>query len=78
MTGKRRGQAAVGEVSQGQAASYEHGREAEAELAADLFDGIKEIVVTNPMPSTVWVHEFTLRALPTISNMGILAAEAPF
>lgn len=78
MAEKRRGQAAAGEVSQGRAASYEHGEGAAAEVAADLFDGIKEMVVTNLMPSTVWALEFTQHAFPTISNVGILAAEAQF
>ena len=78
MAVRRRGQAADGEVSQGRAATYEHGEGAAAEVAADLFDGIKEMVLTNLMPSTVWALEFTQHAFPTISNVGILAAEAQF
>ena len=75
MAERRQGQAAAGEISQGRAATYEHGEGAAAEVAADLFDGIKEMVVTNLMPSTVWALEFTQHAFPTISNVGILAAE---
>jgi len=78
MARRGRGQAAVGEVSQGQAASYEHGEGAAAEVAADLYDGIKDMVATNLMPSTVWALRFTQHAFPTIENVDILAAEAQF
>ncbi len=78
MAVRRRGQAADGEVSQGRAATYEHGEGAAAEVATDLFDGFKEMVLTNLMPSTVWALEFTRHAFSTISNVGILAAEAQF
>ena len=76
--GRSRGQAAVGEVSQGQAASYEHGDGAAAEVAADLYAGLKEMVVVNLLPSTVWALKFTNHAFPTIDNVDILAAEAQF
>ena len=74
----RRGQAAVGEVFQGQAASYEHGEAAAGEVAADLYEGVKEMVLLNLMPSTVWALRFTQHAFPTIENVDILRAEAPF
>ena len=78
MPTSRRGQAADGEISHGRAATYEHGDGAAAEVATDLFNGIKEMVLTNLKPSTVWALEFTQHAFPTISNVGILAAEAQF
>ena len=67
----RRGQAADGEISHGRAATYEHGDGAAAEVATDLFNGIKEMVLTNLKPGTVWALEFTQHAFPTISNVGI-------
>ena len=78
MASRRRGQAIVGEVTQGQVASYEHGEDAAAEVAADLRDGIKEMVANNLMPSTVWALVYTKASFPTIENVGILAAEAQF
>ena len=51
MAERRQGQAAAGEISQGRAATYEHGEGAAAEVAADLFDGIKEMVVEYGMGS---------------------------
>ena len=78
MAERSRGQATDGGVSQGRAASYEHGEGAAAEVAADLYEGIKEMVLTNLLPSTVWALEFTRQAFPTISNVGTLAAEAQF
>ena len=74
----RRGQAADGEISHGRAATYEHRDGAAAEVATDLFNGIKEMALTNLKPSTVWTLEFTQHAFQTISNVGILAAEAQF
>ena len=50
----RRGQAADGEISHGRAATYEHRDGAAAEVATDLFNGIKEMALTNQKPSTVW------------------------
>ena len=53
MAARKHGQAAAGEVTQGQAASYEHGADAAAEVAADLSDGIKEMVAVSLQPSIV-------------------------
>ena len=80
MAACKRRQAAAGEVAQGQAVSYDHGEDAAAEAAADLSDGIKEImmVVVNLQPSIVWGLEYSKAPFPTINNVGILAAEAQF
>jgi hypothetical protein len=78
MAARKHGQAAAGEVTQGQAASYEHGEDAAAEVAADLSDGIKEMVAVSLQPSTVWGLEYSKASFPTINNVGILAAEAQF
>ncbi len=78
MAARKRGQAAAGEVTQGQAASYEHGEDAAAEVAADLSDGIKKMVAVNLLPSIIWGLEYSKASFPTINNVGILAAEAQF
>ena len=52
MAARKHGQAAAGEVTQGQAASYEHGEDAASEVAADLSDGIKEMVAVGLQPGT--------------------------
>jgi integrase len=78
MAARKHGQAAAGEVTQGQAASYEHGEDAAAEVAADLSDGIKEMVAVGLQPGTVWGLEYSKASFPTINNVGILAAEAQF
>jgi hypothetical protein len=52
-------QAADWEVTDGVMATYEHGEQAAAVVAADLREGIQEMVAVNLMPSTVVpaVHE---------------------
>ena len=71
-------QAAVGEVTEGVAATYTHGEDAAAEVAADLRDGIREMVAVNLMPSTVWSLVYTAHGFPTIDNVELLQAEAQF
>ncbi len=46
-------QAADGEITEGVMATYEHGEQAAAVVAADLREGIQEMVTVNLMPSTV-------------------------
>jgi hypothetical protein len=71
-------QAADGEVTDGIMATYEHGEQAAAVVAADLREGIQEMVAVNLMPSTVWSLRFTGHGFPTIDNVELLRAEAQF
>jgi len=71
-------QAAEGEVTEGVAATYTHGEGAAAEVAADLRDGIREMVAVNLLPSTVWGLVYTGHGFPTIDNVQSLRAEAQF
>jgi hypothetical protein len=71
-------QAAEGEVTEGVAATYTHGEGAAAEVAADLRDGIREMVAVNLLPSTVWGLVYTGHGFPTIDNVQLLRAEAQF
>ena len=57
-------QAAEGEVTEGVAATYTHGEGAAAEVAADLRDGIREMVAVNLLPSTVWGLVYTGHGFP--------------
>jgi len=71
-------QAADGEITEGIMATYEHGDQAAAVVAADLREGIQEMVAVNLMPSTVWSLRFTGHGFPTIDNVELLRAEAQF
>ncbi len=71
-------QAADGEITEGIMATYEHGEQAAAAVAADLREGIQEMVAVNLMPSTVWSLRFTGHGFPTIDNVELLRAEAQF
>ncbi len=71
-------QAADGEITEGVMATYEHGEQAAAVVAADLREGIQEMVAVNLMPSTVWSLRFTGHGFPTIDNVELLRAEAQF
>ncbi len=46
-------QAVEGTVTEGAAATYEHGEEAAAVVAIDLREGIREIIAVNLLPCTV-------------------------
>jgi hypothetical protein len=59
-------------------ASYEHGEQAAAMVAANLREGIQEMVAVNLMPSTIWSLRFTGHGFPTIDNVELLRAEAQF
>jgi hypothetical protein len=67
-----------GEVTEGVMATYEHGEQAAAWVAADLREGIQEMVAVNLMPSIVWSLRFTGHGFPTIDNVELLRAEAQF
>jgi hypothetical protein len=71
-------QAADGEITEGVMATYEHGEQAAAVVAADLREGIQEMVAVNLMPSTVWSLRFTGHGFSTIDNVELLRAEAQF
>ncbi len=66
------------EVTEGVAATYTHGEGAAAEEAADLRDGICEMVKVNLLPSTVWSLIYTGHGFPTIDNVHLLWAKAQF
>ena len=71
-------QAADGEVFEGVAARYVHGEGAASEVAADLSDGIREMVAVNLLPGTVWSLRYTGHDFPTIDNVELLRAEPQF
>ena len=71
-------QAQDGEVFEGVAAQYVHGAAAVSEVAADLSDGIREMVAVNLLPGTVWSLRYTSHDFPTIENVELLRAEAQF
>jgi hypothetical protein len=71
-------EATNGEVMEGVMATYEHGEQAVTRVAADLREGIQEMVAVNLMPSTVWSLRFTGHGFPTIDNVELLRAEAQF
>jgi hypothetical protein len=48
------------------------------EVAADLSDGIREMVAVNLLPETVWSLLYTGQHFFTIKNVEILRAEAQF
>jgi len=58
-----------GEVFEGVAAKYVHGAAAVSEVAADLSDGIREMVAVNLLPGTVWSLRYTSHDFPTIENV---------
>jgi hypothetical protein len=71
-------QGAEGKVTEGVAATYMHGEGAAAEVAADLRDGIREMVAVNLLPSMVWGLVYTGHGFPTIDNVQLLRAETQF
>ncbi len=48
------------------------------EVAADLSDGIREMVAVNLLPGTVWSLRYTGHDFPTIENVELLRVEAQF
>jgi hypothetical protein len=71
-------QAADGEVTEGVMATYEHGEQAAARVAADLREGIQEMVAVNLMPSTVWSLRFTGHGFPKSITSSFCAQRPSF
>ena len=71
-------QAQAGEVSEGVEAVYIHGEEAAAEVAADICEGIREMVAVNLLPSMVYSLVYGGHAFPTIKNVDTLRCESQF
>ena len=73
-----RRQAPSGEISEGVEAFCIHGEGAAAEVAADLSEGIREMVAFNLLPATVWSLIYGGHTYPTIKNIETLRGEAQF
>ena len=74
----RRRQAEEGEVMVGEAAQYEHGAQAAAEVAEEVRTAVKEMVAFNLLPATVWSLVWSGHGYPTIQNIENLRAEPAF
>jgi hypothetical protein len=57
------------------AATYEHWKDAAAEVAANLREGILEMIAASLLPRTVWALLYTGHDYSTIDNVELLRAE---
>ena len=75
---RRTRQAAEGEVEETELAVYEHGAEAADEVADELREGIRDMVVYELDPETVWKLKWSAAGFPTIMEADILAGDPLF
>ncbi len=75
---RRTRQAEEGEVEETELAVYEHGAEAEDEVADELRDGIRDMVVCELDLETAWKLRWSAAGFPTIMEADILAGDSLF
>ena len=75
---RRQRQAPEGEITEGNAAVYEHRASSTTEVAGEVREGIRQMVLVNLEPATAWALRWTAAGFPAIDNVEVLRGDPMF
>jgi hypothetical protein len=71
-------QAPEGEIAESALAEYEHGADAADDVALEVQEGIREMVLFALQPSTVWEIRWSAAGFPTLAGVEMLRRDPLF